>query len=99
MLGEADGEVAVGLAGVATRGRAGLGRRWRVSASASWPSLPRDAPQPAASSGRQDGGRDERPQTAETSSSSATRKEEPQPHAAITLGFSTLKPAPCRPST
>jgi DNA-3-methyladenine glycosylase II len=33
-------------------------------------------------------------QTAETSSSSATRNEEPQPQAAITLGFSTLKPAP-----
>ena len=45
------------------------------------------------------GGRDERLQTAETSSSSATRKEEPQPQAAITFGFSTLKPAPCRPST
>ena len=44
-------------------------------------------------------GRDERPQTADTSSSSATRKEEPQPQAAITFGFSTLKPAPCRPST
>ena len=43
--------------------------------------------------------RDERLQTAETSSSSATRKEEPQPQAAITLGFSTLKPAPCRLST
>ena len=41
----------------------------------------------------------ERPQTAETSSSSATRKEEPQPQAAITLGLSTLKPAPWRPST
>ena len=38
-------------------------------------------------------------QTAETSSSSATRKEEPQPQAAITFGFSTLKPAPCRLST
>jgi hypothetical protein len=37
-----------------------------------------------------------RAQTAETSSSSATRKEEPQPQAATTLGFSTLKPAPWR---
>ena len=49
--------------------------------------------------GRQQRGRDERSQTAETSSSSATRKEEPQPQAATTLGLSTLKPAPCRPST
>ncbi len=38
-------------------------------------------------------------QTAETSSSSATRNEEPQPQAAITFGFSTLKPAPWRLST
>jgi DNA-3-methyladenine glycosylase II len=38
-------------------------------------------------------------QTAETSSSSATRNEDPQPQAATTLGFSTLKPAPCSPST
>jgi len=38
-------------------------------------------------------------QTAETSSSSLTVNEDPQPHAAITLGFSTLKPAPWRPST
>ena len=40
-----------------------------------------------------------RRQTAETSSSSATRNEEPQPQAAITFGLSTLKPAPWRPST
>src|SRR5579875_1366816 len=40
-----------------------------------------------------------RSQTAETSSSSATRNEDPQPQAAITLGLSTLKPAPWRPST
>ena len=40
-----------------------------------------------------------RPQTADTSSSSATRNEEPQPQAAITLGLSTLKPAPWRLST
>ena len=39
------------------------------------------------------------PQTAETCSSSATRKEEPQPQAATTLGFETLKPAPCRLSS
>ena len=38
-------------------------------------------------------------QTADTSSSSRTWKDEPQPQAAITLGFSTLKPAPWRPST
>jgi hypothetical protein len=38
-------------------------------------------------------------QTAETSSSSATRNEDPQPQAAITFGLSTLKPAPWRPST
>ena len=38
-------------------------------------------------------------QTAETSSSSATRKEEPQPQAATTFGLLTWKPAPCRPST
>ena len=38
-------------------------------------------------------------QTALTSSSSATRNEEPQPQAAITFGFSTLKPAPCMLST
>ena len=38
-------------------------------------------------------------QTAETSCSSATRNEEPQPQAAITFGFSTLKPAPWRSST
>ena len=46
--------------------------------------------------GRRDG---RAAQTADTSSSSATRKEEPQPQAAITLGLSTLKPAPWRPST
>ena len=40
-----------------------------------------------------------RDQTALTSSSSATRNEEPQPQAAITFGLSTLKPAPCMPST
>ena len=40
-----------------------------------------------------------RPQTAETCSSSATRKEEPQPQAATTLGLLTLKPAPCRLSS
>ena len=50
------------------------------------------------------GERDERPpsergQTAETSSSSATRNEEPQPQAATMFGFSTLKPAPCSDST
>src|SRR5207253_10328539 len=39
------------------------------------------------------------PQTAETCSSSATRKEDPQPHAATTLGLLTLKPAPCRLSS
>ncbi len=33
-------------------------------------------------------------QTAETCSSSATRNEQPQPQAATTFGFSTLKPAP-----
>ena len=33
-------------------------------------------------------------QTAETCSSSATRKEEPQPHAAMTFGLSTLNPRP-----
>ena len=60
-------------------------------------SLP-ESPQPDRR-GRQHGGRDKRSQTADTSSSSATRKEEPQPHAATTLGLSTLKPAPCRPST
>ena len=38
-------------------------------------------------------------QTAETCSSSATRKEEPQPQAATTLGLFTLKPAPCRLSS
>src|SRR5664280_2819121 len=38
-------------------------------------------------------------QTAETCSSSATRKDEPQPHAATTLGLVTLKPAPCRLSS
>lgn len=38
-------------------------------------------------------------QTAETCSSSATRKDEPQPHAATTLGLLTLKPAPCRLSS
>ena len=38
-------------------------------------------------------------QTAETCSSSATRNEEPQPQAATTLGFSTLKPAPWRLSS
>src|SRR5436305_15326580 len=37
--------------------------------------------------------------TAETSSSSATRNDEPQPQAAITFGLSTLSPAPWRPST
>ena len=31
--------------------------------------------------------------------SSATLNEDPQPQAAITLGLSTLKPAPWRPST
>src|SRR6266404_4611905 len=35
------------------------------------------------------------PQTAETCSSSATRKEEPQPQAATTFGLETLNPAPC----
>jgi hypothetical protein len=39
-----------------------------------------------------------RNQTAETCSSSATRNEEPQPQAATTFGFSTLKPAPWRVS-
>ena len=39
------------------------------------------------------------PQTAETCSSSATRKEEPQPQAATTFGLLTLKPAPCRLSS
>src|SRR5580692_18565 len=38
-------------------------------------------------------------QTAETCSSSATRKDEPQPQAATTLGFDTLKPAPWRLSS
>ena len=38
-------------------------------------------------------------QTAETCSSSATRNDEPQPQAATTLGFSTLKPAPWRVSS
>ncbi len=37
--------------------------------------------------------------TAETSCSSATRNDEPQPQAATTLGLSTLKPAPCSEST
>ncbi len=81
LLGEADDQVAAGLA-PGDGGRARLGRRGR----------------------RPDGadGRESRPpdgarvQTAETSSSSATRKEEPQPQAATTLGFSTLKPAPWR---
>ena len=41
----------------------------------------------------------DRAQTAETCSSSATRNEEPQPHAATTLGLLTLKPAPCRLSS
>ncbi len=40
-----------------------------------------------------------RDQTAETCSSSATLNEEPQPQAATTLGFDTLKPAPCRLSS
>ena len=47
----------------------------------------------------QAGAADRGRQTAETSSSSATRKEEPQPQAATTFGLSTLKPAPCRLST
>jgi CMP/dCMP kinase len=38
-------------------------------------------------------------QTADTCSSSATRKDEPQPQAATTLGLLTLKPAPWRLSS
>ncbi len=38
-------------------------------------------------------------QTAETSSSSGTRNEEPQPQAAMTFGLFTWKPAPVRAST
>ncbi len=41
----------------------------------------------------------EPPQTAETCSSSATLKEEPQPQAATTFGLLTLKPAPWRLSS
>ena len=39
------------------------------------------------------------PQTGEQDSWSATRNELPQPQAATTLGFSTLKPAPVSAST
>ncbi len=39
------------------------------------------------------------PQTAEHSSSSATRNEDPQPQAATTFGLLTWKPAPCNDST
>ncbi len=59
---------------------------------------PREGAERAEERGRQRG-RDPTGQTAETSSSSATRKEEPQPQAATTFGFSTLKPAPCIEST
>ena len=58
-----------------------------------------ESPQPDRSAAATEGDREQRSQTADTSSSSATRKEEPQPQAATTLGLSTLKPAPCRPST
>jgi len=92
LLGEADDQVASGAA-LGDGGRARLGRCGRGLGC-------------VAAAGEQRGsadGREGRPpdrarraQTAETSSSSATRKEEPQPQAATTLGFSTLKPAPWR---
>src|ERR1019366_6637263 len=82
LLGEADDQVAAGLA-LGDGGGARLGRRGR---------------RPGGADGRESRPPDRarRVQTAETSSSSATRKEEPQPQAATTLGFSTLKPAPWR---
>ena len=105
LLGDADREVAAGLGARATGGRAASrpgSASWRRRRSASArPSGSSSSPQPARtrSAPRRAAATERRPQTAETSSSSATRKEEPQPQAAITFGFSTLKPAPCRPST
>ena len=70
-----------------------------------WVELPalREPPQPTKMkmAARSNSAREqpEVPQTAETCSSSATRKEEPQPQAATTFGFKTLNPAPCRLSS
>ncbi len=101
LLGDPDREIAAGLAlGDGRRARLGRRRGGRGRGRGRLGGVLLAAVVTAARQDRdRESGRDERLQTAETSSSSATRKEEPQPQAAITLGFSTLKPAPCRPST